>query len=575
MIKPILPQLLKLKIEGFISMYVIHKKLQIQSELLQQRTHELENTNRELLRATHELIRAEAHARVIGETSIDTMITFNKDGRIITVNPAAEGMFGYKEESLVGRPITLLIPTIGEHKNTVLQIPEKYKVGKLSEVMPIRMDGSSFYAEIQIGEAFIEGNQIFACTVSDITERKQVEHDLLRAIEEAEIASRVKTEFIAMMSHEIRTPMNGIIGMADLLMDTKLDQEQLEYAEIVRKSGDALLSVINDILDFSKIESGKMELEQEPFDLRTCIMETVDLFTGLSRERRLTMEYHIDQELPEQVIGDVTRLRQILMNLVGNSVKFTESGGIYIYINKRSVQGDSLEIEFIVKDTGIGIPPRKLKHLFKPFSQLDSSMTRKYGGTGLGLVICKTLVELMGGRIHAEEQTEGSGATFVFTIMVKLLDSADLSYILLKSKNDAEFRNNASSQRETLNILVAEDHVVNQKLLLRILGKLGHSADLAENGLEVLEKLEKHSYDLVLMDLQMPKLDGFETTDMLMKRYPKENRPLIIAMTASISEKDKERSSSLGMVDFVSKPVKARNIADVLERHFPGIIQVK
>lgn len=566
MVKPIVPLLLKSKIGGFVSMYVIHKKLQIQSELLHQRTYELEKTNKDLLRTTHELIRAEAQARVIGETSIDTMITFSKSGKIITVNPAAEGTFGYKEDELLGRPITLLIPTIAKHKNAVSlsKIREKYRVGKLSEVTPIRKDGSKFSAEIQIGEAFIENNQIFACTVSDITERKKVERELLKAKEEAEIAVRVKTEFIAMMSHEIRTPMNGIIGMTDLLMDTELDPEQQEYADIVRKSGDALLSVINDILDFSKIESGKMELEQEPIDLKACIEETFDLFMAKSRERKLEMEYHIDPELPELIIGDVTRLRQILNNLVGNAVKFTNSGGIYVIINKLSMQDDTLELEFIIRDTGIGIPPHQIVNLFKPFSQLDSSMTRKYGGTGLGLSICKTLVELMGGSIRAEKEVE-KGATFIFTIQTKLFQfSVNISDPVL-TRERTSYR---PSDGGALNILVAEDHLINQKLLMRIVMKLGHAADLVGNGFEVLEQLKKKSYDLILMDLQMPEMDGFQTTDTIMKRIPKHIRPLIIAMTASISDIDRQRCAKLGMVDFISKPLKVKNVEDVIKAHF-------
>ncbi len=566
MVKPIVPLLLKSKIGGFVSMYVIHKKLQIQSELLHERTHELEKTNKNLLLTTHELIRAEAQARVIGETSIDTMITFSKSGRIIAVNPAAEGTFGYKEAELLGQPITKLIPTIAKHKNAVSlsKIREKYRVGKLSEVTPIRKDGSKFSAEIQIGEAFIENNQIFACTVSDITARKIVEGELLQAKEVAEIAVRIKTEFIAMMSHEIRTPMNGIIGMTDLLMDTELDTEQREYADIVRKSSGALLSVINDILDFSKIESGKMELEQEPIDLKACIEETFDLFMAKAREHNLRMDYHIDSGLPDIIIGDITRLRQILNNLVGNAVKFTNSGRIFVVVNKASEKADNLELEFIIKDTGIGIPPHQIANLFKPFSQLDSSTTRKYGGTGLGLSICKSLVELMGGSIRAEKGVD-KGAAFIFTIQSK-----PFQFVMNISEpiNTPEKITYRSSERGVLNILVAEDHSVNQKLLMRILLKLGHEADLARNGFEVLGQIKKKTYDLILMDLQMPEMDGFEATETIISRIPVNRRPLIIAMTESISEVDKELCSQLGMVDYICKPINLKLIEEIIAQHF-------
>jgi PAS domain S-box-containing protein len=421
MIKPFIPILMKSKMDGFVSMYVINKKLQIQTELLHQRSLELEKTNKALMRTTFELIRTEAQARIIGETSIDTMVIFNNSGSILNLNPATIRMFGFYEEELVGQSINKLLPMISEHVDGVYRIHEHYLKDKLSDVKPIRKDGTTFYAEIQIGKAMIDDNPIYACTISDITERKKAEQDMLQAKEEAELAARVKTEFLAIMSHEIRTPMNGIIGMTDLLVDSGLNEEQLEYAEIVRKSSDALLKVINDILDFSKIESGKMELEQEPMELQSLVEETFDLFKAKTREKELQMEYFIDKRLPVHILGDVTRLRQILINLVGNAVKFTENGTINVLINLLEQHEADLVIEFMIKDTGIGIKPEQMIHLFKPFSQLDSSMTRKYGGTGLGLAICKTLVELMGGIIRNEQDGE-VGATFVFTIRTKVFD---------------------------------------------------------------------------------------------------------------------------------------------------------
>ena len=571
MVKPILPQVLKSKIEGFVSMYVIHKQLQIQSNLLQQRTSELEKTNKELLRTTHELIRAEAHARVIRETSIDSMITFNSEGTIITANPAAVEMFGYREDELLDHSIEMLLPSIALYKNGATSYKDIFTFGKLSEVTPMRKDTNLFSAEIQFGEAFIEGNQIFVCTVSDITERKKVERELLQAKEEAEIAARVKSEFIAVMSHEIRTPMNGIIGMTDLLLDTNLDPEQHEYAEIVRKSSDALLIVINDILDFSKIESGKMELEQEPLELKSLIVETFDLFTAKSLERKLIMEYIYDPELPELIIGDITRLRQILINLVGNAVKFTENGGIKVIVNKLLVEADEMVIEFIIKDTGIGIPGNKIDDLFKPFSQLDSSMTRKYGGTGLGLAICKTLVELMGGTIRAED-AEANGATFIFTIRTKWVNSSsNISTEILVAPNEKSkvIEINSPVKINVLNILIAEDHVINQNLMLRILHKLGHVAELAKNGLEVVELMKVKRYDLVLMDLQMPEMNGFEATLVIKNTIPMELQPIVIAMTASFSESDREHCKLIGMADYINKPIKIKTIQKILKRHFP------
>jgi PAS domain S-box-containing protein len=564
MVKPFIPQLLKSKIEGFVSMYVINKKLQIQTELLHQRSIELEKTNKALMRTTFELIRTEAQARIIGETSIDTMITFNSHGTILNINPAAVRMFGFHEEELLGHSVRSLIPAIFEDTDKGLKIREPYLVDKLSDVKPIRKDGSTFHAEIQIGKAWIDEDQIYACTISDITERKKAEKAMLQAKEEAELAARVKTEFLAMMSHEIRTPMNGIIGMTDLLADSGLNPEQLEYAEIVRKSSDALMTVINDILDFSKIESGKMELEEVPLELNALIEETFDLFTAKIREKELILEYYLDPKLPHYILGDVTRLRQILINLVGNAVKFTEQGVIYVLVNFLSQQEDLLEIEFIVKDTGIGITPQQVEHLFKPFSQLDSSMTRKYGGTGLGLAICKTLVELMKGTIRTEQHAE-AGATFVFTIQAKPFYYIGREHDFSGQK---AIDNQPSIAMGSLHIIVAEDHDINQKLLLRILQKLGHSVQLAENGQQVLDLLKHTKFDLILMDLQMPVMDGFQTTKAIIENVQNGEIPKIIAVTASAAQADIDQCTALGMAAFIKKPFKMKSIQQVLEHHF-------
>jgi PAS domain S-box-containing protein len=564
MVKPFIPQLLKSKIDGFVSMYVINKKLQIQTELLHQRSLELEKTNKALMRTTFDLIRTEAQARIIGETSIDTMVIFNSEGIVLNLNPAAIRMFGFHEDELIGQSIRTLIPMISENLNGVFKIREHYLVDKLSDVKPIRKDGSTFYAEIQIGEAVIDEKPIFACTISDITERKMAEQEMLQAKEEAELAAKVKTEFLAMMSHEIRTPMNGIVGMTDLLIDSGLNTEQLEYAEIVRKSSDALLTVINDILDFSKIESGKMELEQVPLELQSLIEETFDLFKAKTREKELHMEYYIDPKLPFHILGDITRLRQILINLIGNAVKFTDHGAIYVTVNLLTELEGSLEIEFLIKDTGIGITPQQVVHLFKPFSQLDSSMTRKYGGTGLGLAICKTLVELMGGSIRYEQDSE-IGATFVFTIQAKPFYNSDESHLSGVHKVIDEL---AVSSTKALHIIIAEDHEVNQKLLQRILEKLGHTVELAENGVEVLELLKLKRFDLIMMDLQMPVMDGFEATKFIMSTIPKELIPTIIAITASTSQEDMDQCTALGITGFISKPIKIKSVRQVLLQHF-------
>lgn len=528
MVKPFVPQTLRSKIEGFVRLYISNKKLQIQKKLLEDQARKLEKTNQDLLLTTLSLTKAEAHARVIGDTSIDAMFTFDANGLILTVNPAALTIFGYDEGELVGHSVIQLISELKPLIHEQDAGSRNYFIGKINELQLRTKKGRLFPAEIQIGEAFIGMDHLFACTVSDITERKKAEQDLLQAKEAAEVASRVKSDFLATMSHEIRTPLNGVIGMTDLLQQTELNQEQKELTDIIRKSGDALLAVINDILDFSKIESGKMELEEEPFSLQACIEETFNLFTAHKRD--LDMNYYLAKDLPTYLLGDITRLRQVLINLIGNAVKFTTSGGVYLLVSKLAESDGKLELEFIVKDTGIGISKSKRDQLFKPFSQLDSSMSRKYGGTGLGLAICKNLVDLMGGSIRVEE-TDEPGATFVFTVRLAPFD--------LEGR-DKQWVEDSAGQPSTawvqdkpaLQILVAEDDAINQKLLVSMLEQLGCKADAVANGGEALEAMRNGTYDLALIDSQLPVMDGWQLVKRLNEELASFDKPIIVFLSA-------------------------------------------
>lgn len=482
----------------------------------------------------------------------DAIISFDMNGNIINANPAAVKMTGCRVAEMVSTSIGRFI---GD-SNLGLILRSHYELAQKKMNTVRHRDGHDTEVLTTLAPIIINNTNVgFYLIAKDITEQK----NLLIAKETAERMNKAKSDFLAMMSHEIRTPMNGVIGMTDLLLDTPgLSPEQKEYIHIIQKSGDTLLAIINDILDFSKIESGKTELKNAPFDLKEIVTETVQIVKPLVREKKLDIRLHLDHGIPTLVYGDAYRLKQVLINIIGNAVKFTPEGSVEVNVRVKDQCEEDVTLHFRVKDTGVGIPAEKRQQLFEPFYQLENFMTRKPQGTGLGLAISKKLIQLMHGDIWIENTNE-PGTTFIFTASFKLNNNEDVKCV----EYDIQ-----KIQSAPLHILVAEDNEMNQLVLSRMIEKKGHCIDQVIDGEAAVEAVKRNAYDIVFMDVHMPRLDGLEATKVIKRSLPSEKSPYIVAVTANALRGDQERCLQAGMDDYISKPIKMETITKALEAYY-------
>ena len=658
-----------------------------------------------------ELRRSEIRLRSVVQNALDAIITVDVDGRIETFNPSAENIFGFSADEVFGQNAKILMPEpyasrFDEFVRNALFGEAAKPFSQKTEILARRKDGAIFPVELSISEIRLGTKKMLLSILHDISERKRFEKELISARERAEKASKAKSEFLANMSHEIRTPMNGIIGMTQLALETNLTPEQKDYLLTVKSSSELLLKLINDILDFSKIEAGKMEIDQFEFRFRDTLADTMRALALQAEEKGLELLFEVAEDVPENLNGDPIRLQQIIVNLVGNAIKFTQHGEILVRSDLWSLENQRVIIHFCVSDTGIGISKDKIDKIFQPFDQADTSTTRRYGGTGLGLSISTRLVELMGGKIWVDSQL-GQGSKFHFTLqlgvsqsetpsreiapvealqgikvlvvddnltnrkildgqlsiwgmtvalaengskalvimkehaskeapfkvalidcMMPELDGLQLSSIirntpelngtrivilssasqaggsenrekfgidawLVKPVKHSELRTcllTVLSETRPLSpsaiinnhgkvsgpvhgknekILIAEDNAINRTFALRLLQKAGYQVKCAENGLEVLDLLDKEQFDLILMDVSMPELDGYETTRKIRKIEEQTGRHItIIAMTAHALMEDRGRCLAAGMDDYVSKPVNIKELFEKMDFYF-------
>jgi PAS domain S-box-containing protein len=527
-------------------------------------------------RADEALQRSEIAYRALIEELPGTVVTVvDPDLRYDFVGGYANETEGWRRYDLEGKTLAEIVDP-----ERLDQVEAQYRAALAGEHSSFDLQKGERSFWIQTFPVRREDGQVLgAMSLSqDITERKQVEAELQVARDKALEASMMKSEFVANMSHEVRTPLNGVIGMTQLLLDTGLTHEQREYVEMAHSSGEALLAIVNDILDFSKIEAGKLDLEATEFDLRATVEDVRKMLGGRADEKGIGLTVEVEEGVPAIVRADPVRLRQVLINLVSNAVKFTAEGGVVVRVGPARLTADRVVVRFEVADSGIGIESSQIERLFESFSQADSSTTRRYGGTGLGLAISRQLVELMGGEIGAEG-APGEGSTFRFSIPFETSPTAGDPATPPKEASRAGHVKDgarASAPRDPGEtggiaplVLVAEDNAVNRMLAVRMLEKRGYLVDVASDGRAAVEAVERAGYAAVFMDCQMPELDGYAATAEIRRREGSARHTPIIAMTASSMKGDRERCIAAGMDDYLSKPIRTSEFDAVIARRLP------
>lgn len=511
---------------------------------------------------------SEARLRSITDSAQDAILMMDAQGAITFWNPAAEQILGYHADEALGKNLHAFLAPSRYMQAYHDALPGFMRsgggnaIGKTIELAARRKDGQEIMVSLALSSVLLHGAWHAVGILRDITEIKHYQEELLEARHSAEAANRAKSEFLANMSHEIRTPMNGVVGMAQLLRYTQPTREQEEYLDNLELSCKNLLELINDILDLSKIESGKLELESAVFSLRSCIQEVISNQTSRIEQKGLQLLNAIDDQVPEQVVGDPLRFKQILLNLLGNAIKFTETGSITVSGTLSARQENGCTFRLVVSDTGIGMTGETLQRIFNSFEQADSSTTRIYGGSGLGLAICRRLTELMGGRIWAES-IFGRGSTFFIELPFAMpqadVDGPDQAVLPVEAVQTGMDRK--------LKILVAEDNRLNADTIVAMLKRMGHESLAVSNGHEALEKWHASAFNCILMDIQMPVMDGNLATATIRKQEQKMGgHTPIIAMTAHALHGDRERFLAEGFDGYVSKPVAMQALAAELRR---------